>query len=400
MNLKIYIDESGNTGESLVYKNKIFFGDQPYFCLAGVILPIERKIIEAELLSLCKKYNINMLELKANKIIKKKPKFFKDYFDILDKLDIPVFIEFMDKKYYVIANMIDYLIFPCYDFPPENQGDYKFIRAKRLLSNELYKIISKNSYEAFSTLCLNENETNFNNAIYSIATDIIRSNVSDLNPVLMHLKSTHESISDIYAREPKKDHLKHYYRPLPDQGTKRDLYLMPHVSSVFNMVPRFQYYAESISAESISIIHDEQSHYDDTLKNTLKEIYEHTGKKGADLFKRMSEAILFSKNIDGYEQWFGRPNLSFDIPKGSITMSFQISKQEIGIQMADLVAGFMTHTWRYFQENEKLPNYAVKPYQYIFRLCGREASRGCNFVVPDQHYDCVSRLIEEINTSV
>lgn len=393
MNLKIYVDESGNTGESLVYKNKFFFGAQPYFCLVGVILPIEKKRIETELLSLCKKFNIHMQELKANRIIKKKPKFFEDYFDILDKLDIPVFIEFMDKKYYVIANMINSLIFPCNEFPPEINGDYKMFRARRILANKLHKIISKNSYEKFSTLCLNENETNFNNAINSIVIDIIRSRDSDLASVLMHLKKTHESISDIYACEPKKNHLKHHYRPLPDQGTKRDLYLMPHVSSVFNIVPRFQHYAESISAKSISIIHDEQSHYDDTLKNTLKEVYEHTDKKGTEILKRMSEAILFSKNIDGYEQGFDRPNVSYDIPKKSIAISFQISKQELGIQMADLVAGFMTQTWMYFQKNRKLPSYAVKPYQHIFRMWEQEASIGCNFVVPDRHYDRVSRLI-------
>ncbi len=393
MNLKIYVDESGNTGESLVYKNKSFFGDQPYFCLAGVGLPIKKKIIEIELLALCKKFNINMQELKAKRIIKKKPKFFEDYFDILAELDIPVFIEFMDKTYYVVASMIDSLIFPCNELSPEIRENYQLFQAKRFLINKLHKITSKKSYEMFSTLCLTENQENFNNAINSIATDIIESRDSDLNPTLVLLKQTHESISDIYACEPKKDHLKRFYRPLPDQGTKRNLYLMPHVSSIMNLVPRFQHYAESIFAKSISIIHDEQSHYDDTLKNTLKEIHKYTKGEKGEILKKMSEAILISKKMDGYEQNFNKPNQSFDIPKEGVVISFQISKEELGIQMADLVAGFMTKTWIYLQKNGKLPDYAIKPYQHIFGMPEQGVSRGCNFVVPDEDYDYISKLI-------
>ena len=168
---------------------------------------------------------------------------------------------------------------------------------------------------------------------------------------------------------------------------------MPHVSSVMNLVPRFQHYAKSISAKSISIIHDEQSHYDDTLKNTLKEICEYSDKKGTEILKRMSETILFSKKIDGYEQGFHKPNSVFNMPKKGIAISFKNSKQELGIQMADLVAGFMTQTWMYFKKNGKLPSYAVKPYQHIFSMWEREASRGCNLVVPDQDYDRISKLI-------
>lgn len=385
MTIKIYVDESGNTGESLVYEGKALFGNQPYFCLAAVAINKSDEL-EKSLLALKKKYNIQMSEFKATKIIKKKPRFFEDYFQILKDFNVPIFIEFMNKKYYFATSIINSLIFPCNELPPEIVENANFFQVQRILANKLYNILSIASYQFFSNLCLVESEANFNLAINSIASDIVESKDSDLYSVLQHLKRTQDSIADIYSSNPD-SHMKQFYRPLPDLGTKRDLFLMTHVSSIMSLVPRFQHYAKTVNVDSISIIHDEQSHYDVTLKNTLHEMNECVRQGGDEVLKKMSKAILSAKNLDGYEEGFNNPNMLFDIPKNGVSISFEVSKNELGIQMADLVAGFMNYTWKYFKNNKKLPSYAVKPYKYIFNIWKKEPSMGCNFVVPDEDYN-------------
>jgi hypothetical protein len=395
MQVNVFVDESGNTGQALVQKGKPIFGDQPFFCLVGVILPNNSKEIQDDIKKISKKYNINLNELKASRIPAKKQQFFVDYFELLESYNIPVFIELMDKKYYVALNILDSLIIPTSELPKGSERDAILFSAKRNLVNRLYQILSRSTYEEFSSLCIDVNEKNFNSTLSSIANDIVSKRNPELDTLLMHLMKTHNSIKSIYTNSPNEDNLIQNYLPLPDKGTKSGLYLMPHVSCLLNLIPRFQYYANLKSASSISIIHDEQAYYDDTLKNTLKEICEQT-EKGKDTLKIVSEAILLSKNMDGYEMGFNQPNLAFNTDANNIAITFHSSNHNIEIQMADLVAGFMTKSWKWYKKEGKLPEHAIVPYQYIFRLWEKIPATGCNMVVPDIDYDRILNQITDI----
>jgi len=120
MPLNYYIDESGNSGDVLSTGNNFDFYGQPVFSLACVGID-ESHNIEEYILNLKKQYRIQGTELKSTNIIKNKIKFVVDLISYIRKKEIPVFIEAVDKKYFISANIINCHVIPPYSSLPETQ---------------------------------------------------------------------------------------------------------------------------------------------------------------------------------------------------------------------------------------------------------------------------------------
>src|SRR5258706_15838408 len=97
--MKLYIDESGNTGETLSEDYKFNFAEQPFYTLAGILPGKNDKLLVEYLESLKLKYSIHANDLKAKKIYKSKPQLIIDLIAFIEKHRIPHFIEIMDKIY-------------------------------------------------------------------------------------------------------------------------------------------------------------------------------------------------------------------------------------------------------------------------------------------------------------
>jgi len=74
--MKLFIDESGNTGETLSLDSAFNFKEQPYYVLSGILLnSIEERKLSKYISQLIEKYKIGGDELKAKNIYKYKPCF-------------------------------------------------------------------------------------------------------------------------------------------------------------------------------------------------------------------------------------------------------------------------------------------------------------------------------------
>ena len=100
--MKLYIDESGNTGETLSKDSKFNFEEQPYYVLAGILVDDNTSTeLEKFISSQKTTHHIQGNELKAKNIYSSKPAFVSELFDYIISNDIPFFIELMDKLFYL-----------------------------------------------------------------------------------------------------------------------------------------------------------------------------------------------------------------------------------------------------------------------------------------------------------
>src|SRR5690606_36770356 len=113
-----YIDESGNTGETLSKDSKFNFIDQRYYVLTGVLLDDNSQTaLSAFIHSQITKHRIQGNELKAKNLYDSKPAFISELVDFIVANKTPFFIELMDKHLYLHIQLVEYFIVPYYSLP-------------------------------------------------------------------------------------------------------------------------------------------------------------------------------------------------------------------------------------------------------------------------------------------
>jgi hypothetical protein len=108
-----------------------------------------------------------------------------------------------------------------------------------------------------------------------------------------------------------------YFLPLPDTNKRGQLIgVLPYISSFYNLHARLNYLFQRDLSE-VSIVHDNQSHFDEILKYYHQSAVESTNK----------ESVTF----DAADFVF----------LNSSSLEFQDDKGSIGLQVADLFAGLL-----------------------------------------------------------
>ena len=147
MHIDYYIDESGHAGD--VAGGGLDFGGQPVFALACVGIK-NLETLEKKIILLKKTHRIQADELKMTSIYNSKPKFIVDVFKYIDSEKMPVFIEIVDKKYLLAANIVNTTILPPYFCPIETREDLDF---RRLICDYIYENFSDNIFLEFIEAC-------------------------------------------------------------------------------------------------------------------------------------------------------------------------------------------------------------------------------------------------------
>jgi hypothetical protein len=148
--------------------------------------------------------------------------------------------------------------------------------------------------------------------------------------------------------------------PIPDNGKRgNNILLLPHISSLTNIIARTNL-ANQGAIEGVTFHHDKQDHFDEALI-AIKELM-FTNKPGE-----------FSPPT---------PNSNFNITS-SANLKFLDSKKTIGIQIADLLAGFFSRFYDDFFNNKIEPGSIYHDiYNLISEGSDRNRSLGVNWVVP------------------
>ena len=152
MKLLFYLDESGNSGDVIPKSSSDPFSGQPSFALAGIGFPREEQA-DCLLQELKERYRIQSTELKASQVFKK-PEFIQKLFQEIIELNYPLFIELMDKKYFIAVNICSFYLLRDFDSP-----SYELFPG-RYLAGIISDYFNPNILIYYSEMCLNPRAEN------------------------------------------------------------------------------------------------------------------------------------------------------------------------------------------------------------------------------------------------
>lgn len=331
--MKIYIDESGNSGDLVQRKIDLTFSNQNIFTLSAVKIPedVYSKLEKEFIPELKKKYKIQSGEIKSSNLFDKKPKVILEIVDFIKDNNIDYFIEITDKKYYICNSMVIYQVIPPYFISREElNGERKVLR--EIYMDIFIRNIGESEYQCFFEACQNINEESLLNSFHTLKKFFSEKIKEEKD---LYLKIIYQcivndigiSIEDYFDIKDKEglDNAVRKFLPIPDENKKGQLiYLLPQISSLTNLVARVNYFNGNL--EDINLIHDQQVHFDNILSYNVE------------------------KMLDVGETGYKFTNSNFNIEK-PVDITFDAdSKDNVGIQIADILSGF---TMRYMQKRFK-----------------------------------------------
>ena len=331
--MKIYIDESGNSGDLVQRKIDLTFSNQNIFTLSAVKIPedVYSKLEKEFIPELKKKYKIQSGEIKSSNLFDKKPKVILEIVDFIKDNNIDYFIEITDKKYYICNSMVIYQVIPPYFISREElNGERKVLR--EIYMDIFIRNIGESEYQCFFEACQNINEESLLNSFHTLKKFFSEKIKEEKD---LYLKIIYQcivndisiSIEDYFDIKDKEglDNAVRKFLPIPDENKKGQLiYLLPQISSLTNLVARVNYFNGNL--EDINFIHDQQVHFDNILSYNVE------------------------KMLDVGETGYKFTNSNFNIEK-PVDITFDAdSKDNVGIQIADILSGF---TMRYMQKRFK-----------------------------------------------
>jgi len=362
--MKLYIDESGNTGEVLIKNGDFNFKKQPYYVLTGLLVSESKKSDFIDFIITKKtEYNIRSIELKAKNIYKKKSGFIIDLIDYITTNNIPVFIELMDKYYYLNIQIFEHLIVPFNSLPLTNDN---IKRIKFLVSN-LTPFLSDDIYKQFIIACKEYNAIELEKLFHILINHLCVTNNSEIK------KNIELTIEDYKIKKGETSEAYKSYLPNPDKNPNNKLiHLLPNYHAFTNLIGRVEKHKTDFKTNNFIIVHDEQKQFDIIYKTALC------------LMKEIDADSVFKNLIISQKGTF---NINKDME-----LVFVDSKQELLIQTSDLISGFVMRFWKDFSENltNSISKYFVAFKKLTYPVKG--ANMGINFVVPDiEHIKYLSK---------
>lgn len=233
--LNVYIDESGHTGDLVVDSDGIKdFHGQPIFVLVGVSIPQEKlNDIENYIQELKRNFDISSRELKSRALFSRKHEFIPDLINKLILDGCNIFIELVDKKYFYIALIIDYLIF---EPNPTNLKTNLDVFARWELADKLHQVLKDETLKEYSQVCKKRDKQSFYNFYLSFKNDLIqRCQDNYFRDILLFL-NLHVDTLLIMDERKKQDIFKTFLPPfdLTIEGEKETV-LFPNRTSLTNI---------------------------------------------------------------------------------------------------------------------------------------------------------------------
>lgn len=313
-NLDVFVDESGNTGDAIDPTGE--FGGQPCFTLVGVGEPTGSGLIRDVLARMKAKHKVRSAEPKA-RISKRKPDFVPDLVAELARAGCPIFVEVMDKHFFLCATMVNHF-FGIVEQPlAVLVADIlaTFFPASYLAPYaDFAKAPGKGSFDAFVPLLL---------ARLELAARLTNPQVS------IHFRGLAHIVQGIVdAGFLARDYVAYeHFLPPPDRGPSGAYYAMlPHVSAFYNLYARTNLCA--VDLESLVLIHDEQRHYDTIIQQSASSL-------------ESNQYLDFLKEVPSSQQ------ANYDFSEAKVSLAFSRSENAPGIQVADLLARALNQrmTW-------------------------------------------------------
>lgn len=353
--ITFYLDESGHSGDMVNHGEHYDFKGQPFFVLAAVGLDDEAAMA-SRITELRQRHRIALGELKS-KSLQAKPKFVAGLIDDLNERRVPLFIELVDKRYFICAHIASFqLLPPCMGF----QDGHALSFIQNTIADALYAEGSDQLLDAFVEACLTPSETTLLASFSQLRElgiaclkvpgkgDFAKGLLDMVEQALAEYQELCLGDAEAYLR----------FLPSPDRNKRnKRVWMLPNLTSFANVYARLNlFYGRKL--KGVRIVHDQQLEVEDILR---------LGKTTAEA-QREASSIPYTPHSD----FVFLETASFE---------FTQSHEAIGIQLADVVAGAVM---RYFRDS---PHTTVDPdLDRVMRmLIGGSDGRtgyGINQVVP------------------
>ncbi|MGR2929015.1 DUF3800 domain-containing protein [Acidithiobacillus ferriphilus] len=322
--MTFYLDESGHSGDLVNCGGRYDFTEQPFFVLAAVGLGDEAAIA-TNVAELRKQHKISPGELKS-RALQAKPKFVADIINKLYQNHVPLFVEVVDKRYFICTNITTFqLLSPSMGF----QQNHDLFILQNKIADVLYSKAPSQVFGTFVEACLAPSDMKLLTSFYSMR-EFCRTAACTSGPgengffdILLCI------VEDALAsyQEQRRNDAEAYLRflPPPDRNKhNRCVWMLPNLTSFTNIYARLNlFYGRKLNG--VHIVHDQQLEIDDILQ---------LGKTSTEKLQEVATNCYTPHSDFVFEQ----------IAK----LYFVQSHESIGIQLADVVAGAVM---RYFRDS-------------------------------------------------
>jgi len=349
-----FIDESGQTGDVARLNTLSDFNDQPIFCLAAVGVANEFSL-EQEIDRLREKHGVRLDELKSS-ARRERPEFTYDVVKLICTERYPFFLEIMDKKFFLATHITScQLLRPIRGMAADPRTHF----FQNLVADYLFERLPNAVFARFIEACLSPSRETLSTQL-SALIDFARADagVGDVAAIVVDLASA--ALTDYEeARADGHDNALFNYLPIPDDNKhQKRVWILPNLSAFTNVYARINLKQEGRLA-NVCLIHDEQLQFDDIL-----EISKQTAEA---LRERASE--MFTPHSD----------FNFREPA---SLSFANSNKSIGLQVADILAGFcMRYVRDFFADRANVSPIAHQTYDLLRRFTNPADAVGVNLVM-------------------
>lgn len=348
-----FIDESGQTGDVARLNALSGFSDQPVFCLAAVGVTDELSL-EKEINRLTEKHRIRFDELKSS-ARRERPEFTYEVVKLVCTERYPFFLEVMDKKYYLAAHITSRQLLPPIRGLVADPRTHFF---QNLVADYLFDRLPDAVFAKFIAACLSPSHETLT-AQFSALIDFAHADAGagEVAEIACDLATTAQKDYE-EARAEGRDKAFFDYLPIPDDNKyQKRVWILPNLSAFTNIYARVNLYEKSRLA-NVRLIHDEQLQFDEILEIS-KRTAEGLGESAAEMFT---------------------PHCDFHF-KESAVLSFASSTKSVGVQVADILAGFcMRYVKDFFADLPKIGPVAHHTYDLLRRYTNPTKGIGVNLV--------------------
>lgn len=351
---RFYLDESGNSGDAARPGPAFNFGGQQIFALACVGCT-NGSVLAAELSRLATKHRIKSVELKSI-ALSGKPGVAADIAAFLEAAQLPLFIEVVDKHFFVSAHVISHLIMPAVgdvDFSPEGQW------LRNVFAEYLNREAPAAVFITFVDACRSPSNASVKACFEAVLAWLKQVPERDEIGAGL-LRFADDSFNDFRVEAVESDRAFEPYLPIPDKaGSGKRIWMSPSLTSLTNIYARINLYRRGAMA-GVTLMHDEQLHFEAILRDAKATL------------ERLAAANAAPKVRFA----------DYGVIEGA-TLEFGQSRDHAGIQAADVLAGFVM---RYVRNalGGKTPSVAGarEAFHKIVGLSDPHRGIGVNFVMP------------------
>lgn len=346
-----YLDESGSSGDLVNSGTSFEFSKQPVFVLTCVGVD-DQEDLEREITRLKSIHRVKSKELKST-AVKDKPDFVVDITSYIEKRSLPIFVEVVDKRFFICAMIVNHValpaIGPC-DLEP------RALWTRNIFAEYLHANMADTIMQVFVDAC-------------EMPTNKSAQRVYDALLEWLSSCSSHDEIAGgiyLFARDSCSDFQElarnnfdawRRVLPLPDYSKKRKpFWMLPNLSSFTNIYARVNLYLDG-KIEKVKLLHDEQVQFDCIL----------------------ADGKVAVEELSGYAPSMRHANYAF---LEQAHLEFARSEQCIGIQIADVLGGFvMRYVQQALYSRAPVSELSADGFGGLLRLSDPARGTGINFVM-------------------